>query len=458
MKVVICGGGHVGFSIAQYLSEEYDIALIDNSSQALHEVSEHMDIQTIQGNPSDPEVLKLAGLSQSSILIAVTDSDESNIVACQIAHSLFKTQLKIAQIRHAHYFKPEMAQFLNPEHFPVDVLISPEAEVAKSIHRHLQIPYAFEVMSFADGSLQVLGIKILPNSPVLYTPIERLEALFPHLSIRIFRIVRNRTMLPVSPKDEITLGDEIFILTKTVQAQEVMAALGYAEEIARRLVIIGGGKIGLKLAEEIEQFSPHLSCTVIELQKERTRFLVSQLNKTLVLQGDGLDTNLLQEAELESVDTVVAVTDDDKINILASLLAKRYGAKRTITLVNRRGYVHLVHSLGVDKILIPSTITIATILQRVRRHYIHAIYPLGDNQGEIVETEVAPTCYASGMGVRELNQYKDLEVLAIVRQNTAIFASPELTLHPYDRVVLVIGPEGFKKFKKFFEPRDLGPE
>ncbi|MGL5785027.1 MAG: Trk system potassium transporter TrkA [Alphaproteobacteria bacterium] len=458
MKVVICGGGHVGFSIAQYLSEEYDVALVDNFGQTLHEVSEHVDIQTVHGNPSDPEVLKSAGLSQSSILIAVTDSDESNIVACQIAHSLFKTQLKIAQIRHSHYFKPEMAQFLNPEHFPVDVLISPEAEVAKSIHRHLQIPHAFEVMAFADGSLQVLGVKIFPNSPVLYMPIERLEALFPHLSMRIFRIFRDRTMLSVSPRDEITLGDEIFILTKTVQAQEVMTSLGYAEEIARRLLIVGGGKIGLKLAEEIEQSSPHLFCSVIELQKERARFLVSQLNKTLVLQGDGLDTTLLQEAGLENVDTVVAVTNDDKTNILASLLAKRYGAKRTIALVNRRGYVHLVHSLGVDKILIPSTITIATILQRVRRHYINAIYPLGDSQGEIVETEVAATCYASGMNVHELNQHKDLEILAVVRQNTVIFASLELTLHPYDRIILVVGPDGFKKFKKFFEPRDLGTE
>ena len=454
MKVVICGAGHVGFNIAQYLSEEYDVALVDHSAKTLQEVSEHMDVQTVQGDPTDPEVLKLAGLSQSSILIAVMPSDETNIVVCQIAHSLFKTQLKIAQVRQNHYFKPEMEQFLKPDHFPVDVLISPEAEIAASIHQHLQVPYAFEVMTFAQQSLQVLGLKIQSNSPVLHTPIERLEALFPHLSMYIFRILRDRVMLTVSMRDELILGDEVFILTPMSQTHDVMAAFGYTEEISRRLLIVGGGKIGLKLAKEIEQTSPNLSCSIIEQDKEQSQLLVSKLHKTLILQGDGLDTSLLQEASLESIDTVIAVTNDDKTNILVSLLAKRYGAKRTISLINRRGYIHLVQSLGVDKVLTPSNITISSILQRVRRHYVHTIYSLGDHYGEIVESEVALTCYASGMMIHELNQYKDFEILAVVRQQTVIFATPELTLHPQDRIVLVIGPDGFKKFKKFFEPRE----
>lgn len=453
MKVVICGGGHVGFNIAQYLSEEYDVVLIDQSSAALQEISEHMDVQTVQGDPTDPDTLKLAGLCQSSILIAVMHSDEANIVVCQVAHSLFKTQLKIAQVRQSHYFKPEMETFLGSDCFPIDVLISPEAEIAASIHQHLQVPHAFEVMLFGEDSLQVLGVKIQGNSPVLNMPIERLEALFPHLSMRIFRILRNRILLNVSMRDEIILGDEVFILTPASQAQDVMAALGYTEEINRRLLIVGGGKVGLQLAKEIEETSPHLSCSLIEQDKEHTQFLVSQLNKTLVLQGDGLDTALLQEASLESIDTVVAITDDDKTNILTSLLAKRHGAKRTITLINRRGYIHLVQSLGVDKVLTPSNITISTILQRVRSHYMHKIYSLGDHYGEIVETEIFSTCYASGMGVHELNQYKDFEILAIVRQHTVIFAAPELTLHPQDRIVLAIGQHGFKKFKKFFEPK-----
>lgn len=449
MKIIICGGGHVGSSIAQYLSEEYDVAIIDTSAEVLANLSEKMDLQTIYGSASDPDILAHAGAAQANAIIAVTDYDEVNMIACQMAYSLFHIPLKIARVRNQNLFKPEWNHLYHPDHLPIDVMISPETEVAQTISRNLNISHAFEVISLAGDRLQVIGIKIESKSPVLFTPLRHLYTLFPHLSIQILRIFREHKIITPVDTDEILPGDSIFFITKTAQVSEVMAAFGYAEEISQKIIILGGGKIGLRLAEEIEKEHPELACTLIESDKEKTRFLVSQLKNTLILQGDALDANILQEARIELTDIVIAVTSDDKVNILASLLAKHYGARRAITLVNQKGYI----PFGVDKIINPSSLTISTILQRVRRGYIHAIYSLGENQGEIIEVEVSITSYAVGLTIQELNNRKEIYIFAVLRQENIIFPSPEFMLQPQDRVILIVAPDGFKKFKKFFESR-----
>lgn len=454
MKIIICGGGHVGSSIAQYLSADYNVALIDTSSDVLSEVSQKMDLQTIHGNAADPDILKHAGASQASALIAVTAYDEVNMVACQVAYSLFQVPLKIARVRNRNFFNPEWGHLYHPDHLPIDVMISPETEVAQTISRNLNIAHAFEVISLAGGRLQAIGIKIEPKSPVLFTPLRHLYSLFPHLSLYILRIFREHKIITPLDTEELLPGDEIFFITKTPQAFEAMAAFGYQEDMAQRVIILGGGKIGLRLAEEIEKDHPEMACTLIELDKIKSRFLVSQLKDTLVLQGDALDTNILQEARVELTDIVISVTSDDKVNLLASLLAKHCGARRTITLVNQKSYI----PFGIDKIINPSSLTISTILQRVRRGYIHAIYSLGENQGEIIEVEVSLTSYALGLTVQDLNSRKDIHIVAILRQENIIFPSAEFILQLHDRVILIVAPDGFKKFKKFFESRIDGGE
>lgn len=449
MKIIICGGGHVGSSIAQYLSEEYDIALIDTSLEVLSNLSEKMDLQTIHGSASDPDILKHAGAHQASALIATTGYDEINMVVCQMAYSLFQIPLKIARVRNQNLFKPEWSHLYHPDHLPIDVMISPETEVAKTISRNLNISHAFEVISLGGGRLRVIGIKIESKSPVLFTPLRHFHTLFPHLNIHILRISREQKIVPLLDTEELLPGDEVFFLTKTAQVFEAMAAFGYQEEIAQKIILLGGGNIGLLLAEEIEREHPELACTLIETDKEKSRFLVSQLKNSLVLQGDALDISILQEARVELTDIVIAVTNDDKVNILASLLAKHCGARRTITLMNQKGYI----PHGIDKIINPSSLTISTILQRVRKGYIHTIHSLGENQGEIIEVEISVTSYATGLTVQEINNRKDIHIFAVLRQENILFPSSEFVLQVHDRVILIVAPDGFKKFKKFFEAR-----
>lgn len=453
MKIIICGGGHVGLSIAQYLEGEYEITLIDSSSQVLSEAAEKVDLQTVLGNAADPETLERAGAANASILVAVTGIDEINIVTCQMAHTIFNVNLKIARLRNIHYAESSWSTTYREAYLPIDVMISPEEEVAAAITRHLQVPFAFEVLSLASDKLHILGVKIPPKSPLFFTPIHHFDTLFPELQLSVLRVLRDKEILIFDEKDELLPGDEVYFLFPQTHINRFVEALGLKEEQNHRLLILGGGRVGLRLAEEIERTYPLISCTLIEYQKNQTRHLVSQLTNTLVLQGDALDNQILQEAGVESVDTVVAVTNDDKVNILGSLLAKRNGARRAVTLVNRRDYMSLMVSLGIDKILSPSTLTISLILQRVRKGYIQVVHSLGERIGEVMEIDLHPTAYAVGLSLEEINPRKDLWVSAIVRHDQIILFKPELVLQAHDLVILTITRNGYKRLRRFFEPR-----
>jgi trk system potassium uptake protein TrkA len=453
LKIIICGGGHVGLSIAQYLEGEYEITLIDTSAAVLSEASEKVDLQTILGNAADPETLERAGAANASILIAVTGVDEINIVTCQMAHAIFNVNLKIARLRNICYSASKWSAAYRDAHLPIDVMISPEEEVAAAISRHLQVPFAFEVLSLGSGKLQVLGVKIPPKSPIFFTPLHHFETLFPDLQLSVLRVLRDKEVITLAAQDELLPGDEAYFLFPQNQLNRFIETVGFKDEQNHRLLIVGGGRVGLRLAAEIEKTYPLISCTLIEYEKNQTRHLVSQLNNTLVLQGDALDNQLLQEAGIESVDTFVAVTNDDKVNILGSLLAKRKGARRAVTLVNRRDYMSLMVSLGIDKILSPSNLTISLILQRVRKGYIQVVHSLGERVGEIMEIDLYPTAYAVGQTLAEVNHRKDLWVSAIIRHDEIILSRPDLVLQAHDTVILTLTRNGYKRLKRFFEPR-----
>ncbi len=453
MKVIICGGGHVGLSIAQYLEGEYDITLVDSSSSVLSEISDKVDLQTILGNAADPATLQRAGAENANILIAVTESDEINIVTCQMAHSIFNVGLKIARLRNMHYTQSTWSKLYCDAYLPIDVMISPEEEVAAAISRHLQVPFAFDVFSLANGRFRVLGIKLPPKSPLFFTPIRHFDTLFSDLHLIVLRVLRNKQVFNFTDRDELLPGDEVYFLLPETSLNRFIDALGYKDEKNQRLLILGGGRVGLRLAEEIEKNHPFISSTLIEYDKSQTRHLVNKLKTTLVLQGDALDTTILQESGVESVDTVVAVTDDDKVNILGSLLAKKHGARRAVTLINRRGYTSLMLSLGIDKILSPSTLTISLILQRVRKGYIQLVYSLGDRTGEIMEIDLHPGAYAVGLSCGDINSNRELMISAIIRQEEILFPTDDFILCPRDLIILMITRNGYKRLRRFFEPR-----
>ncbi len=453
MKVIICGGGHVGLSIAQYLEGEYDITLVDSSASVLSEISDKVDLQTILGNAADPATLQRAGAENANILIAVTESDEINIVTCQMAHSIFNVGLKIARLRNIHYTQSTWSQVYYGAYLPIDVMISPEEEVASAISRHLQVPFAFDVFSLANGRFQVLGMKLPPKSPLFFTPIRHFDTLFSDLHLVVLRILRNKQVFSFTDRDELLPGDEVYFLLPETSLNRFIDALGYKDEKNQRLLILGGGRVGLRLAEEIEKNHLFISSTLIEYDKSQTRHLVNKLKTTLVLQGDALDTTILQESGVESVDTVVAVTDDDKVNILGSLLAKKHGARRAVTLINRRGYTSLMLSLGIDKILSPSTLTISLILQRVRKGYIQLVYSLGDRTGEVMEIDLHPGAYAVGLSCGEINSNRELMISAIIRQEEILFPTEDFVLCPRDLIILMITRNGYKRLRRFFEPR-----
>ena len=462
MKVIICGAGHVGLSIAQYLEHDYDVSLIDDSAEVLAEVAEKIDVKTILGSSADPEILAKANAQDADILIAVTSLDETNIVTCQMAHQLFNVNLKIARLRNVFYTSHASSQAYRDHYMPIDVIISPEEEIAQAISRHLQVPFAFDVFDLTCGGkgagLKILGIKMPPKSLFLFTKIRHFEQIFPDFQLSVLRILRGQEVITPSEEDELQPEDEAYLLFPTDQLELVVDTLGLKDEHSHQLLIVGGGRVGLKLALEIEKSHPSISSTLIEYNKAQTHQLVSQLTSTLVLQGDALDSQILQEAGVEFADTVVAVTNDDKVNILSSLLAKRHGARRAVTLVSRKDYIPLLLSLGIDKTLSPSHLTISLILQRVRKGSIRRTHSLSEQAGEVMEVELHPMAQGVGISLHEINSRKDLQVNAIIRQGKILFPQKfssvgEGVLKEKDLLVITTTRTGYKTFKRLFDPR-----
>ena len=356
MKVIICGAGQVGYHIASYLaSEQNDVTVIDQAPELIARVNETLDVQAFVGNASQPDVLENAGAADADMIIAVTFADEVNMVACQVAHSLFNVPTKIARIRQQSFLEPVWADLFSRDHMPIDVIISPEIEVAQAISRRLAVPGAFDMIPLAEDKVRVIGVRCMEDCPIVNTPLRQLTELFPDLHIVVVGIVHEENAFIPKSTDQMVPGDEVYFVADTEHVPRALAAFGYQEQEAHRMVIIGGGNIGLNLAKLIEA-TPDMTARIIERDQARARKIASLLPDTMVTWGDGLDAEILEEINIRSADTVVAVTDDDETNILGSLLAKRYGVERTIALANKTTYSSLVTTLGIDVLVNPRAI------------------------------------------------------------------------------------------------------
>jgi trk system potassium uptake protein TrkA len=451
MKVIVCGAGQVGSNIARHLAtEDNNVTVIDQNPELVRKISDSLDVRGITGHASHPAVLERAGAPDTDMLIAVTYADEVNMVACQVAHSLFEVPTKIARVRSQTYLQPIWADLFSRDHMPIDVIISPEIEVARAIGRRLQVPGAFDSVPMAGGRVRVIGVHITEECPIINTPLRQLTGLFPDLSITVIAILREGRATVPRGDEQMLPGDDVYFVVDSEHVARGMAAFGHEESEARRIIIVGGGNIGLYLAQEIEDHHPGVSAKVIELHKERAEFAAQSLSQTIVIHGDALDPEILDEANVRTTEAIIAVTNDDEVNILSSLLAKRYGARRALTLVNNMTFESLITELGVDVVVIPQVITVSTILQHVRRGRIRAVHSLREGVGEVIEAEALETSSLVGVPIREARLPRGIIVGAVLRKDEVIIPKPDTIVRAKDRVVIFSTPEAIRDVEKIF--------
>jgi len=454
MKVVICGAGQVGYNIAKALSRERnDVIVIDKSEELIRKISDTLDVQAITGFASYPDVLERAGTGDADMLIAVTYADEVNMVACQVAGALFKVPKKIARIRNQTYLDPIYADIFTSNNLGIDVVISPEIEVAQAIRRGLRVPGAFDIIPLAEGQLQAVGVRCNQDCPVVDTPLRQLTSLFPELNIVVTLVVRNGKGFVPSAEDHLVAGDEVYFVAPAGKVTRALAAFGHEEQEARRIVVSGGGNIGLSLVKELETDLSGANIKLIEFDPERAKIVAGALKRTVVINGDGLDAEILDEAGVRLAEAVVAVTNDDETNILASLLCKRHGAGRAVTLVNKPVYEPLVPNLGIDTVVSPRASTVSTILEQVRRGRIRGVHTLRNDCGEVIEGEALQTSGLIGKPLREVDLPDGSIIGAVVRDNDIVMPRGDTVIKLGDRVVIFALPDAVKKVERLFAVR-----
>ena len=438
MKIVICGAGLVGIAIASHLSEEHnDVTVVDASQENIQRLTDQVDVHGVVGVASHPDRLAEAGVGDAELLIAVTDSDEINMVACQVSHTIFNTPVKIARIRSQAYLNPLYGDLYAPDDMPIDHIISPEREVSAAVSNQLRVPGAFDVKDMCDGKMSLVGVLLTDDSPIRDVSLRHLTNLFPDLLITVLAIIRDgKVVIPRSGNESMQTGDRVYFVCDATHLHRAMASFGHEEPEARSVVIAGGGSIGQMLAREIGSNFENTAVQIIELHASRARTLAEELQNTGIINGDALDSAILREAGVHNTETFVSVTEDDEVNILSALLAKRTGAKHAVALVNIPGFIPLVGTLGVDAVINPSQITVSSILEHVRRGRIRDVHPVIEDLGEVLEAEALPSSLLVGKSLRLAKIPKGIAVGGVLRDGRVIAARGDTVIESGDTVVI----------------------
>ncbi len=451
MRVVICGAGQVGFGIAEQLAaEENDVSVIDTSPELIQAIRDTLDVLGLVGHGAHPDVLLQAGIEQADMLIAVTLYDEVNMVACQVAHSLFNVPTKIARIRSQSYLQPHWADLFSTEHLPIDVIISPEVEVGEMVLRRLAAPGASDFVRFANGEVVVIGIEIEDNCPVVDTPLSQLTELFPDLKAVVVGVFREGRLFVPRSSDSMLVGDRVYVVCAAGQVRRTLGIFGHEEQEAHRVVISGGGNIGLYVARSLEARGTRSKVKMIEASRERAIRVADQLRRTVVLHGSSLDQEILREADVQDADTMVALTNDDEVNILTCLMAKRLGCRSSMALLNNRSYPALVGTLGVDATVNPRGVTISKILQHVRRGRIRGVHTIENGLAEVIEGDALETSPLVGRPLRDLDLPDGIRVGAVYRDEQVLIPNGSLQILPKDRVVIFATAERVRQVEQMF--------
>ncbi len=454
MKVLVAGAGQVGFNVARYLATAgNDVTIIDQRQALVQKIGDSLDIQALTGYASHPSVLDAAGAGDADIMIAVTQSDEVNMVACQVAHSLFNVPTKIARVRQQDYLQGRWQDLFRRDHLPIDVVISPEVEVAHAIALSLEVPGALNVVRFADDLVRLIAIRCHEQTPVIDTPLRQLTYLFPDLHVVCVGIDRDGSFFIPSADDQILAGDEVQLVVETSHLARVLPAFGYEEQRNDRIVIAGGGNVGLFLATEIETHFPGVGLKVIETDTIRAELVADQLRRSVVLCGDSRDLELLNEANVAAAEAIVTVTNNDEINIMVALLAKSLGCHRALSLLNNGTYNLISREVGIDVVINPRDITVSTILQHVRRGRIKSVHTIRDGEVEIYEAEALETSPLVGKSLRDLRTPGGMVVGAVIRDGRVLMPRGDTSIKPHDRVIIVARSDMVRKVEQLFAVR-----
>ena len=454
MKIIVCGAGEIGSNIAkQLVYEDNDVTIIDESETLLRSLNKSVDLKSICGKTSHPEVLEKAGADEADMLIAVSDSDELNIISCEMANHLFKIPLKIARIKEAEYLKSNYSNKLfSTGKIDVDAVISPELEVAKDIIRKLNTPGAFDSFYLGNKKARIIGISINDDCPVINTPLRMLPGIFSGLEVKILSIFRKKEIIIPSGKVELYPGDDIYICIRNDDILRALRVFGIKPQENRKLIVVGAGNIGLNILKLIEKDYPDINCKIIDNNLERTKDISSQLSKqTTILYGDAIDSNLLKEAGASDAEVIITVTDDDEVNIFSSLLAKDLGCKRTMAIVNNINYRSLSKKLDLDVLINPGNITTSAILQYVRRGKVKEIHDFGNDRGEIMEIEILPTTKFADKKISDLDIPEGVVIGSIVRDDKVLFPDENTTIFVKDKLIIFSEPASIKEIEKYSE-------
>jgi trk system potassium uptake protein TrkA len=451
MRVVICGAGQVGFGIAEQLAaEENDVSVIDTSPELIQAIRDTLDVRGLVGHGAHPDVLAQAGIDQADMLIAVTLYDEVNMIACQVANSLFNVPTKIARIRSQAYLQPHWADLFSSDHLPIDVIISPEVEVGEMVLRRLAAPGASDFVRFANGEAVVIGINVEENCPVVDTPLSQLTELFPDLKAVVVGVVRDGRLFVPRSADAMLVGDCVYVVCAASQVRRTLGIFGHEEPEAYRVVIAGGGNIGLYVAKSLETRGARSKVKIIEASKERAISIADQLRRTVVLLGNSLDQEILREADIQDADTIVALTNDDEVNILTCVMAKRLGCRSNMALLNNRSYPSFTGALGIDATVNPRAVTISKILQHVRRGRIRGVHTIENGLAEVIEGEALETSPLVGKPLRDLDLPDGIRIGAVYRDEKVIIPDGATQIHPKDRVIIFATADRVRQVEQMF--------
>ena len=453
MNIIVCGAGRVGYTIAKLLSEQdHSITVIDQSSEDIQKINDDLDVKSIVGKATYPTVLEKANAEDADMIIAVTRSDEINMLICQIAFSVFKISKKIARIRSQEYLDNKFSKVYSIENLPIDVIISPEVEIAKSIQRKLEAPGALDNVPFADNKIRLLEIDVDDNCPLVGIQLEDITKKFSKLEANILGVIRNEKFMFLKKKDVMKKNDKAYVIINSTQMQLTLDAFGHSEKISNKFLIIGGGNIGFNLAKNLEETMDSARIKIVEKNKERAEHIANNLNNSLVINGNGLDEDILKEANIEDAETVLALTNDDEDNLMVSVLVEKFSKdKRTMALINKPNYSLLQNSLKIDDLIDPRMNTVSSILKHVHKGTIETAYTILNGEFEVIEAEIIDSSELINKELKNSNLPDDIRIGAILRKDDIIIPTSKFIFEKKDVVVFLAKRNQLQLVERLFQ-------